>query len=122
VAQAGGARLCYGKPVRNGEHVVVPVARVQLAGGGGFGRGAGDGEGVGGGGGGSIDAAPVGFIEIGPAGARFESIPDPVGTARAVRTGAAALTTLAGALAGVTALRRRRAGSGGGGPIGLLRR
>ncbi|MEA2307249.1 MAG: hypothetical protein QOH43_4529 [Solirubrobacteraceae bacterium] len=107
--------------MRNGDHVIVPVARVQLIGGGGFGRGSGDGEGAGGGGGGSIDAAPVGFIELGPSGARFESIPDPVATARAVRTGAAALTTLAGALAGVTALRRRRDG-GGRRPIGLLRR
>lgn len=119
IAQAGGARLCYGKPVRHGDHVVVPVARVQIIGGG-FGRAASEADGSGGGGGGSVEAAPVGFIEVGPAGARFASIPDPAGTARAVRNAAAAVTTLAGGLAGALALRRRR--GVGRGPAGLLRR
>jgi uncharacterized spore protein YtfJ len=122
IAQAGGARLCYGKPVGNGEHVVIPVARVRLMGGGGFGRGPSETQGGGGGGGGAADAAPVGFIEVGPAGARFEPIPDPAGTARALRTGAAAVATLVGALAGGTALRSRLAGRSGRRPAGLLRR
>ncbi len=95
VAQAGGARLCYGKPVRQGDHVVIPVARVRLMGGGGFGRGPSDNQGGGGGGGGAADAAPVGFIEVGPAGARFEPIPDPDRVARLLRAVAVALTTLA---------------------------
>jgi uncharacterized spore protein YtfJ len=121
IAQAGGARLCFGKPVRQGEHVVIPVARVRVIGGGGFGSGPQETEGSGGGGGGAADAAPVGFIEVGPAGARFEAIPDPAGTARALRTGAAAITTVVGALAGAAALRRRLNGPARG-PIGLLRR
>jgi hypothetical protein len=95
---------------------------VQAVGGGGFGRGTGGGRPeAGGGGGGAIDAAPVGFIEVGPSGARFEAIPDPAGTARALRTGATALTTLLGAAAGAAAL-RRRAGAGRAPARGLLRR
>lgn len=63
------ARLCYGEPVSNGEHTVIPVARVRVAGGLGYG-------GSDGGGGGTLDARPVGFIEIGPDGAHYERIPD----------------------------------------------
>lgn len=114
-----GAKLCYGEPVQAGGRVVVPVARVTAAGGGGFGSGGappvvgGDGaatggEGTGGGGGAWVEAAPIGFIDVGPEGARFEPIPDPIGTARAVRLAITGLTTLAGAAAGVRALRRQR--------------
>lgn len=125
-----GAKLCYGEPVRVGDRVVVPVARVTTAGGGGFGSGAGapgvDGapgssDGTGGGGGGWVEAAPVGFIDVGPEGARFEPIPDPVGTARGLRLAITGLTTLAGAVAGFRALRQpRRAALPS--PRGLLRR
>jgi hypothetical protein len=96
--------------VRSGERVVIPVARVSAAGGGGWGAGRDpDGSGGdGGGGGGTLEAAPVGFIDIGPEGARFEAIPDPLTNARALRTGATGLTTLAAALAGYRALRRQR--------------
>jgi hypothetical protein len=103
IAAICGARLCYGKPVKAGDRVVIPVARVRSVGGFGLGQGpAGDG---GGGGGGSIDAAPVGFIEITPEQSRFEPIPDPAGAALAVRNAAAAVGVLA---AGVLTVRRRR--------------
>ena len=105
IAAAGGARLCYGKPVQAGDRVVIPVARVRAAGG--FGSGEDD-RGGGGGGGGAIDAAPVGFIEVTPQGTRFESIPDPAGTALAVRNAAAAAGTLAAA---VVAFRQQRRGA-----------
>lgn len=111
----GGAKLCYGEPVRAGERVVIPVSRVMAVGGGGFGSGRsrekGE-DGDGGGGGGMVEAAPVGFIDIGPEGARFEAIPDPMGNARALRSGATALTTLATAAATFAALRRARRGGG----------
>ena len=107
-----GARLCYGEPVRAGERTVIPVARVTATGGWGGGRG-GDasGEGSGQGGGGHLDARPVGFIEVGPDGARYVAIPDPDQLGRTLRAGAAALVTLSGA----AALRRR-------GPARLLGR
>ena len=95
-----GSKLCYGEPVRSGDHVVIPVARVRAAGGGGFGNGDGadrrrrSQRRQRGGGGGHVDAAPVGFIDIGPEGARFEAIPDPITTARALTT---AVATLLGA-------------------------
>jgi uncharacterized spore protein YtfJ len=105
-----GAKLCYGDPVRAGERVIIPVARVNAIGGGGWGSGRdghADGEGAGGGGGGTFEAAPVGFIDVSADGARFEAIPDPMSTARALRTGVAAVSALATALAGISALRRR---------------
>jgi len=111
VSEMGGAKLCYGDPVRSGERVVIPVSRVSAAGGGGFGGGHDhekDSWGDGGGGGGVLEAAPVGFIDIGPEGARFEAIPDPMSNARALRTGATALTTLAWGVASFAAMRRRR--------------
>lgn len=108
----GGATLCYGEPVQVGERVVIPVARVRGAGGYGFGRGAGkegEGEGDGGGGGGALEAAPAGFLDITPDGVRYEAIPDPVNTARAVSTGASALALLVSTVLGVRrAVRRRR--------------
>lgn len=113
VSTIGGARLCYGEPVRTGERVVIPVSRVSAAGGAGFGSGhdpAKESWGDGGGGGGMLEATPVGFIDIGPEGARFEAIPDPIGNARALRSGATALTTLATAAATFAALRRARRG------------
>jgi hypothetical protein len=77
LAKITGAKLCYGKPVEVGAHTVVAVASVRTVGGFGYGKG-GDAqsEGSGGGGGGSVDARPVGFIEIGPDGARFHAIDD----------------------------------------------
>jgi uncharacterized spore protein YtfJ len=110
VARLAGARLCYGEPVRVGDRAIVPVARVQAIGGGGWGTGddAAGSTGGGGGGGGSFNASPVGFIDIGPEGARFEAIPDPDRTAKLLKAGAAALATVATAVAV-----RRRVLSGG---------
>lgn len=108
----GGASLCFGEPVHAGERVVVPVARVRGAGGAGWGRGSSDdgsGDGDGGGAGGAVEATPAGFIDITPDGVRYEAIPDPVTTARALSTGASALTLLLSALFGVRRLTRKRA-------------
>jgi uncharacterized spore protein YtfJ len=78
------ARAVYGTPVTHAGYTVVPVARVMA----GFGLGARhnagnstepaalDGTGIGGGGG--YSAVPVGFIEIGPDGARFQRLEHPV--------------------------------------------
>jgi uncharacterized spore protein YtfJ len=108
IARLAGAKVCYGDPVRAGDRVVIPVARVNAVGGLGFGSGRdGKGGGEGGGGGGTFEAAPVGFIDISADGARFEAIPDPMSTARALRTGVSAVGALATALAGIAALRRR---------------
>ncbi len=110
---ATGAKLCYGEPVRAGERLVVPVARVSAVGGWGFGRGGGTdgGDGLGHGGGGTLEARPTGFIEVGPDGARYEAFPDPDQLGRTLRAAATALVTVTGAAA---ALRRHR------GPAGLL--
>ena len=109
VDRLGGARLCFGEPVRVGERTVIPVGRVRVAGGGGFGAGEPEGvPGSGGGGGGWIDAMPIGFIDAGPEGARFETIPDPDATRRNIRGAATAVATLVSAVAGVRALRGAR--------------
>ena len=75
LARLTGARLCFGRPVEAKGRTVIPVASVRTAGGWGFGNER-DGRGAGGGGGGALDARPVGFIEIGPDGTRFERIDD----------------------------------------------
>jgi uncharacterized spore protein YtfJ len=116
VGGLGGARLCYGKPVTVGERKVIPVASVRATGGMGFGSGSAEQEGSGGGGGGWIEARPIGFVEIGPDGARFERIADPDATSRTLRAGAAAVATLVTTIAGVRAARR------GGLPAGRIRR
>jgi uncharacterized spore protein YtfJ len=101
----GGARLCYGEPVRDGGRTVIPVARVRASGGGGWGNGAANDGG--GGGGGSLSAVPVGFIEIGPEGSRYERIPDPQALTRALQLGSGVLVTIGTAVAGRRALRDR---------------
>jgi hypothetical protein len=95
LAAARGARLCYGEPVHVEGRTVIPVARVRAAGG--MGQRAG---------GGSLDAVPVGFIEVSAAGARFESFNREGIGARALAAGGAALTGLVAA----AALRRPRRG------------
>lgn len=72
-ARLRGARLCFGKPVKAGGRTVVPVASVLVAGGLGFSDGGGPSEG-GGGGGGTLQAKPVGFIEVADDQARFRRI------------------------------------------------
>ena len=97
-ARMTGARLCFGRPVEHKGRTVIPVASVRTAGGWGFGNGPED-QGSGGGGGGALDARPVGFIEIGPDGTRFQRIDD----------GRTVLRALAGAaLVGVIANRALR--------------
>jgi uncharacterized spore protein YtfJ len=117
LAGLAGARLCFGEPVHAGERTVIPVARVRARGGGGFGRGRSEDQG-GGGGGGLLDAAPVGFIEVGPEGTRFEAIADPLTTARAISVVAGAAAGLVAAAAGVRALRGGRPSS----PVAALLR
>lgn len=115
---ATGAKLCFGEPVTHGDRTVIPVARVQGAGGYGFGRG-GDPGGDGGGGGGWLEAKPVGFVEITAAGTSFQKIPEPDRFARILRVGASSGATLAAAFAGARSIQRRRARRS---PAGLLRR
>ncbi len=98
-AGLSGARLCYGEAIEIGGRAVVPVARVKAVGGGGGDMGAG-------GGGGVLDAAPIGFIDVGPEGARFEPIRDPERTMRAVRAALGGASALAAGVMSVRALRR----------------
>jgi uncharacterized spore protein YtfJ len=110
-----GSRLCYGEPVQAGGRTVIAVSRVRVSGGWGFGRGgrgaAGGDEGTGGGGGGHFDARPVGFIDIGPEGARYQDIPDPDRLARTLKAGVVASTAVVTGLAGARRLSRGRAPS-----------
>ena len=106
LARLTGARLCFGRPVELESRTVIPVASVRTAGGWGFGNqydGSGSGSGSGGGGGGALDARPVGFIEIGPEGTRFERIDDGRMALRAL-----AAASLVALVAGRTLSRRRR--------------
>ena len=98
-ARLSGARLTFGEAVHVGDRAIIPVARVDARGG--FGSGPGDD--AGGGGGGRLAASPVGFIDVGPEGSRFEAIPDPDRTARLVKAGAVAVATVLVA----TAVRQR---------------
>ena len=66
--------------------------------------GSGSGSGSGGGGGGALDARPVGFIEIGPDGSRFQAIDDGRVALRAIAAGSLALL-----VTGRVLMRRRRA-------------
>jgi uncharacterized spore protein YtfJ len=107
VERLTGSRLCYGEPIRDAGRTVIPVARVRAVGGLGLGRGPVD-QGGGGGGGGTLDALPLGYIEIGPEGTRFQRIEDPEAATRALRTVTAAAVTLATAFAGLRAARGGR--------------
>jgi hypothetical protein len=102
LARLTGARLCFGRPVELKNRTVIPVASVRTAGGWGFGNDDEHGQ-RGGGGGGALDARPVGFIEIGPDGTRFERISDGRVALRAIAAGSLALV-----VAGRLARRRRR--------------
>jgi hypothetical protein len=103
VSRIAGSTLCYGEPVRAGERAVIPAARVRARGGMGFGGNPDEG---GGGGGGIVNAAPAGFIEVGPEGARYQAVPQ----RRAATFAAAGAALAAGAAAGIVgavAARRR---------------
>ena len=110
---ATGAKLCFGEPVVHGGRTVIPVARVQGAGGYGFGQDQ-VGEG-GGGGGGWLDAKPVGFVEITADGTTYQRIPDPDRPVRMLKAVTGVATAI---LAGVAARQLDRGRS----PRGLLRR
>jgi uncharacterized spore protein YtfJ len=113
VRRLTGARLVYGKPIEAAGRTVVPVASLRVGGGGGFGSGSNEGSqttapgmGRGVGGGGALEAKAVGFIDIGPDGARYEAI-DKTGRltdaiAKAASNGGVAGGAAAGALAGAT--------------------
>jgi hypothetical protein len=104
-----GVRVAYGDPVRAGELTIIPVARVRLRGGFGFGSQRAQGS-DGAGGGGSFDAEPLGFIESGPQGTRYERIPQPRrgagGLVAATAAGALTGAAVAGTAVGGIALRR----------------
>jgi len=102
LARLTGARLCFGRPVEAKGRTVIPVASVRTAGGYGFGNEPGGGA-LGGGGGGALDARPVGFIEIGPDGTRFERIDDGRAALRVIAAGSFAVLVL-----GRVLVRRRR--------------
>jgi uncharacterized spore protein YtfJ len=68
----------FGDPVEREGITVIPVARARFGFGGGGGSGGPQGEeGSGGGGGGGAMVTPVGYIEVGPAGASFKRISSP---------------------------------------------
>jgi uncharacterized spore protein YtfJ len=92
LARLTGARLCFGRPVEAKGRIVIPVASVRTAGGWGFGNE--PSRGSGGGGGGALDARPVGFIEIGPDGTRFQPIDDGRAALRLIVAGSVAVLVL----------------------------
>jgi uncharacterized spore protein YtfJ len=87
----------YGKPIKNGDTVIVPTAEILCAMGFGVGNASGDqmdgeggnrGEGGGGGGGGRVLSRPVAIIIASPEGVRVEPIIDPTKIALAALTAA----------------------------------
>ena len=119
LARLTGARLCFGRPVEVKGRTVIPVASVRTAGGYGFGGEPDGRQRSGGGGGGALDARPVGFIEIGPEGTRFEPIDDGRAALRTIAAGSFAVLVVGRALvrrrhralSGVPARRRLRRGA-----------
>jgi hypothetical protein len=88
-----GERLSYGDPVTVGGRTVITVTRV---------RASRNGKGR------SVDAAPMGYIEVTAEGSRYHSIDDSQRTSRGVRAAATAATAVVGLLAGARALRASR--------------
>lgn len=85
ISKTASARAVFGEPVKSGENMIVPVARVAVRGGGGGGTGEGPvkgdesgklGQGTGMGLGLNIMATPVGYINVAPTGAEFVPIVD----------------------------------------------
>ncbi len=99
ISRLTGARLCFGRAVEVKGRTVIPVASVQTAGGYGFGNET-NGGGTGAGGGGALNARPIGFIEIGPDGTRFERIDDGLTTLRVIALSSMALVLLSRMLLG----------------------
>jgi uncharacterized spore protein YtfJ len=117
--RVSGSKLCFGEPIQSGARTVIPVSRVRVAGGWGWGGG-GDAvdSGEGGGGGGTLDAMPLGYIELEPHGTQYVQIPDPERTSRLLLTGAKAAATVLTAVAGARGARALAARR----PKGLLKR
>ena len=87
----------YGKPIENGDTLIVPTAEILCGMGFGVGSGSGDqmddevgnrGEGGGGGGGGRVLSRPVAVIIASPEGVRIEPVIDPTKIALAALTAA----------------------------------
>ena len=150
LARLTGARACYGKPIEAHGHVVIPVATMRTMGGLGFGGGPADDEGgapgsgaagpaaqiggagaaaqaTGGGGGGFVDARPIGFIDIGPDGVRYQPIDVPAPPRRPGRSALVALALIVAARvlrgpASAGAARLRRGSAPAPWPVRSLRR
>ncbi len=73
VTRGAGAAAVFGRPVTQGETIVIPVARARFAFGGGGGRGRNRRE-AGEGGGGAAVVRPAGFIELRGGRARYRRI------------------------------------------------
>jgi uncharacterized spore protein YtfJ len=87
----------YGKPIENGDTLIVPTAEILCGMGFGVGSGSGNqmdeeaanrGEGGGGGGGGRVLSRPVAVIIASPEGVRVEPVIDPTKIALAALTAA----------------------------------
>ncbi len=88
-----GERLSYGEPVTVGGRTVITVTRL---------RASGNGKGR------SVDAAPMGYIEVTAEGSAYHAIDDHGRSSRGLRAAATAATTVVGLLAGARALRASR--------------
>lgn len=79
VGGAAGAKAVFSDAIERGDLTVVPVSRVKWGVGAGTGTGPMDRDqqptGSGSGGGGGVTADPVGYLEIGPSGATYRTIP-----------------------------------------------
>jgi uncharacterized spore protein YtfJ len=79
VGQGAKVSAVFGEPVQCGNLTVIPVAKARFGFGGGGGSGSLKGEeGSGGGGGGGAAVTPIGYIEMGEAGAKFKRIATPM--------------------------------------------
>jgi hypothetical protein len=79
IGATAGVKAVFGEPITRDGRTIVPVARVRwgFGGGGGSAEGPANGPASGSGGGGGAAADPVGYLEIGPEGTRFQPIRDP---------------------------------------------
>jgi uncharacterized spore protein YtfJ len=98
IGARSGVTAVFGEPIERGEVAVIPVARVRW----GVGAGGGTSEAErasGSGGGGGVAADAIGYLQIGPAGARFVSIERPWANPLLILTGAVGGALLLRALA-----------------------
>jgi hypothetical protein len=76
VGGRAGIEAVFGPPIERGDVTVIPVARIRWGVGGGGGASETE-RASGSGGGGGVAADPIGYIEVGPAGAEFRPIGRP---------------------------------------------